>query len=138
MLTRAVFALVLCLGAPAVAAAETKVLALGLNDHEVSQEELEKAAALPAPRFNSGAIAYVLAAEVKKGDLVEITLVKDGEPLMGNSETLAEDRERYLLQAGKRGVPAGGWPDGKYQAAVKITRDGKAIIEQSSTAIPFE
>ena len=40
MLTRAVFALVLCLGAPAVAAAETKVLALGLTDHEVSQEEL--------------------------------------------------------------------------------------------------
>ena len=138
MLTRAVFALVLCLGAPAVAAAETKVLALGLTDHEVSQEELEKDAALPAPRFNSGAIAYVLAAEVKKGDLVEITLVKDGERLMGNSETLAEDRERYLLQAGKRGVPAGGWPDGSYQAAVKITRDGKAIVEQTSAPMPLE
>jgi hypothetical protein len=138
MLTRAVFALVLCLGAPAVAAAETKVLALGLTDHEVSQEELEKGVGLPAPRFNSGAIAYVLAAAVKKGDTVEIAFVKDGEPLMGNSETLAEDRERYLLQAGKRGVPAGGWPDGSYHAAVKITRDGKAIVEQSSTAIPFE
>ena len=137
MLTRAVFALVLCLGAPAVAAAETKVLALGLTDH-LSKEELEKDAALPAPRFNSGAIAYVLAAEVKKGDLVEITLVKDGERLMGNSETLAEDRERYLLQAGKRGVPAGGWPDGSYQAAVKITRDGKAIVEQTSAPMPLE
>ena len=138
MLTRAVFALVLFLGVPAVAAAETKVLALGLADHEVSQEELEKAAALPAPRFNSGAIAYVLAAEVKKGDVVEIALVKDGEPLMRNSETLAEDRERYVLQAGKRGVPAGGWPDGSYQAALKITRDGKAIIEQSTPPVPLE
>jgi hypothetical protein len=138
MLTRAVFALVLCLGAPAVAAAETKVLALGLTDHEVSQEELEKGVGLPTPRFNSGAIAYVLAAAVKKGDTVEIAFVKDGERLMGNSETLAEDRERYLLQAGKRGVPAGGWPDGSYHAAVKITRDGKAIVEQRSTAIPFE
>ena len=75
---------------------------------------------------------------MKKGDLVEITLVKDGERLMGNSETLAEDRERYLLQAGKRGVPAGGWPDGSYQAAVKITRDGKAIVEQTSAPMPLE
>ncbi len=138
MLTRAVFALVLILGVPGVAAAETKVLALGLADHEVSQEEAEKGAALPAPRFNSGAIAYVLAAEVKKGDVVEIAFVKDGKTLMGNSETLAEDRERYLLQAGKRGVPAGGWPDGGYQAKVKITRDGKTLVEQTSTAMPFE
>jgi hypothetical protein len=70
--------------------------------------------------------------------LVEIAFVKDGEPLMGNSETLAEDRERYLLQAGKRGVPAGGWPDGSYHAAVKITRDGEAIVEQTSAPMPLE
>ncbi len=57
---------------------------------------------------------------------------------MGNSETLAEDRERFLLQAGKRGVPAGGWPDGSYQATVKITRDGKTLVEQASAPIPFE
>ena len=138
MLTRVVFALVLFLGAVSFAAAETKVLALGLTDHEVSQEELDNGAGLPAPRLNSGAVAYVLAAELKKGDTVEIALIKDGKPLMGNSETLAEDRERFLLQAGKRGVPAGGWPDGSYQATVKITRDGKTLVEQASAPIPFE
>ena len=141
MLTRALFALVLILGtvaATALSAGESKVLALGLTDHEVTQEELEKGEALPSPRFNTGGIAYGLAQELKKGDAVEIAFVKDGTPLHRNSETLAEDKERYLLQAGKRGVPAGGWPDGKYQAALKITRDGKTLIEQSSTAIPFE
>ena len=141
MLTRALFALVLILGtgaATALSAGESKVLALGLTDHEVTQEELEKGEALPSPRFNTGGIAYGLAQELKKGDAVEIALVKDGTPLLRNSETLTEDQERYLLQAGKRGVPAGGWPDGKYQAALKITRDGKTLIEQSSTAIPFE
>ena len=47
------------------------------------------------------------------------------QPLLTNSETLAEDKAKFLLQAGKRGVPAGGWPEGTYHAAVKITRDGK-------------
>ena len=94
--------------------------------------------ALPVPRFNSPAIAYVWAAQLKKGDSVEIALVNEDKPLLSNSETLAEDRTRYLLQAGKRGVPAGGWPEGSYHAALKITRDGKTLIEQTSAPIVFE
>jgi hypothetical protein len=35
-------------------------------------------------------------------------------------------------------VPAGGWPEGNYSARLKITRDGKTLIEQKSTQIPFE
>ena len=59
--------------------------------------------------------------------------------MLTNSETLAEDKETYLLLAGKRAVPAGGWPqEWKYSASVKITRDGKTLIEQSSAPIPFE
>jgi hypothetical protein len=83
-------------------------------------------------------VAYVLAADVKKGDAVEIALVKDGKALMHNTETLAKDEAKLLLQAGKRGVPAGGWPDGSYAANLKITRDGKIIVEQTSEAMPFE
>ncbi len=141
MLTRALFALVLILGGMAATeagAGEPKVLALGLADHEVTQEDLAKGATPPVPRFNSAGVAYGLVQDLKKGDAVEIALVKDGEPLLANNETLAEDKDSYLLQAGKRGVPAGGWPDGKYQAALKVTRDGKALIDQSSDPIPFE
>jgi len=139
MLTRAVFALVLVLGMAAPAAAEdVTVLALGLADHEVGQEELETGTAPPVPRFNSPGVAYVLAAELKKGDVVEVTLVKDGKPLLRNDETLGEDRAQYLLQAGKSGVPAGGWPEGEYQAVVKITRDGKTLVEKETAPIPFE
>jgi hypothetical protein len=138
MLTRVLFALVL-LGASAPASAEeAKVLALGLTDHEVTQEELDKGAALPAPHFNMPAIAYASVADLKKGDTVEITLVNGDTPLLRNTETLAGDEAEYLLQAGKRGVPAGGWPEGSYHAALKVTRDGKTLIEQSSQPIPFD
>lgn len=139
MLTRALFALALICGTAAAASAEeTKVLALGLADHEVTQEELEKGETPPAPHFNTPAVAYVLAANLKKGDMVEITLNNGDRPLLSNTETLAEDRARYVLQAGKRGVPAGGWPEGSYHAELKITRDGKPLIEQTTEPIVFD
>ena len=139
MLTRVLFALALICGTSAAASAEeTKVLALGLADHAVTQEELGKGKTPPDPHFNTPAIAYVWAANLKKGDNVEIVLVNGDAPLLQNTETLAEDQPNYLLQAGKRGVPAGGWPEGAYYAAVTITRDSKPIIEQTSPPIPFE
>ena len=140
MLTRALLIGLLICGVPGAAAAEdAKVLALGLADHEVTQEELDKGAALPVPRFNSPAVAYVSVANLKKGDTVELSLANNEKPLLTNSETLAEDRATFLLQAGKRGVPAGGWPsEWTYLAKLKITRDGKVLIEQATSPIPFE
>ena len=139
MLTRALFALALICGMSVAAAAEdAKVLALGLTDHEATKAELETGAALPAPHFNTPAVAYVLAANLKKGDMVEVTLVDGDTPLLKNTETLADDQSSFLLQAGKRGVPAGGWPEGTYHAALKVTRDGKTLIEQKSEPIPSD
>jgi len=139
MLTRVLFVLLLICttGAPAWAE-DPKVKALGVTEHEVTQAELETGGTLPVPRFNTGAIAYVWAADLKKGDSVEIALVIGDKSLLHNTETLAEDQANYLLQAGKRGVPAGGWPEGHYHAELKITRDGKPLIEQSSTPVAFE
>jgi hypothetical protein len=151
MLTRALFAVVLISGwaglfgpeletaAGATAAPqETKLLAFGITDHEITEAELEKGSALPVPHFNTPAVAYVLAANLKKGDIVEITLVNGDIPLLHNTETLAEDQASYLLQAGKGGVPAGGWPEGTYHAELTITRDGKPLIDQSTTPIAFD
>ena len=138
MLTRVLFALVLVVAYIPAWAEDAKVLALGLADHEVTQEELDKGTALAAPRFNTPAIAYTSIANLKKGDVVEIMLVNDDRPLLHSTETLTEDQTKYLLQAGKRGVPAGGWPEGSYHAALTVTRDGKPLIEQSSAPIPFD
>ena len=140
MLTRALFALALICGtAGAAEAQETKVVALGLADHEVSEQELGNGAAPVVPKFNTPAIAYMLAADLIKGDVVEITLSNTEKALLTNTETMAEDKASVLLQAGKRGVPAGGWPsEWKYFAKVTITRDGKTIIEQATEPIPFE
>jgi hypothetical protein len=139
MLTRVLMALALICGLSAAALGqETKVVALGLVDHEVTEQELAAGAPLSAPQFNTPAVAFVLAAELKTGDVVEIALFNDDRSLMTNSETLAEDKATYLLQVGKRGVPAGGWPEGSYHAVAKIMRDGKSLIEQATDPIPFE
>ena len=139
MLTRVVFALIVTVGfAAAASAQDAKVLALGVTDHVVTEEEAEKGATLPVPRFNTPAIAYVLAADLKKGDTIEVALFNEDKSLLHNTQTLSEDQAKLLLQAGKRGVPAGGWPEGSYSAKVTITRDGKTLIEQSSKPLAFE
>lgn len=139
MLTRALFAIVLICGTSgAIAAEEPKVLALGLADRPVTQEELVGGETPAPPRFNSPGIAYALVQGLKQGDVLEIALVKDGTRLMHNTETLGQDQDKTLLQAGKGGVPAGGWPEGQYQAEIKVTRDGKPVIAQETDPIPFD
>lgn len=152
MLTRALFAFVLIMGSAMVGfgtrtlardesgsgQAEVKVLALGITDHEVTAEELEKGVTPPAPRFNTPALAYVLAANLKKGDIVQLRLWNEDKAVVRNEETLESDKAKYLLLAGKRGVPPGGWPDGTYHAKLTITRDGKPLIKDNTKPIPFE
>jgi hypothetical protein len=139
MLTRALFALALICGMAATATAEdATVVALGIADHAVNQEELEKGEAQSTPKFNTPAVAYALAASLKKGDTVDIELFNNDNSLMRNTGTAGEDGAKVLVQAGKRGVPAGGWPEGSYHAKVTITRDGKTLVEQSSKPIAFE
>jgi acetamidase/formamidase len=117
---------------------EVKVVALGLTDHKVTEEELAKGDKLPTPHFNTPAVAYVLATNLKKGDSVEITLKNGNAPLLHNIQQLTEDQASLLLQAGKTGVPAGGWPEGTYTASLEIKRDGKSLISQSSEPVPFD
>jgi hypothetical protein len=80
----------------------------------------------------------VLAGALKKGDTVDVELFNNDKSLMRNTETAGEDGAKVLVQAGKRGVPAGGWPEGNYHAKVTISRDGKPVVEETSTPIPFE
>jgi hypothetical protein len=150
MLTRVLFAFVLISGLAAIAglgpqalaggesASKTKVLAFGLTDHEVTAEELEKGATLPVPRFNTPALAYVLAANLKKGDMVQLRLWNEDKAVVRNEATLDSDKPNFLLLAGKRGVPPGGWPGGTYHAALEITRDGKPLISETTKPMVFE
>ena len=88
MLTRALLALTLICGLAAAASAEdAKVIALGLTDHEATKAEIESGSGLLAPHFNTGGVAYVLAANLKKGDIVEIALVHGEAPLLQNMES---------------------------------------------------
>jgi hypothetical protein len=139
MLTRALLALLLfsCAIWPA-AAEDTKVVALGVADRVVTEADIAGGAAIAVPRFNTPGVAYVLLGNAKKGDEVRVDLKKGDASLMHSVETLGEDKATFLLLAGKRGVPTGGWPEGTYTAAVKVTRDGEPVIEQSSKPVAFE
>ena len=139
MLTRVLFAIFVLIGTLGAAwAQDTKIVALGLTDRPVTKDELTGGAELQTPKFNTPGVAYVLVAHAKKGDAVEVALTKDGKSLMHNVRELEADEAGLLLLAGKGGVPAAGWPDGKYAAHVKITRGGQTIAEQETDPIPFE
>lgn len=139
MLTRVLFAIAVLIGSVGlVSAQETKVVALGLADRPITKDELTSGAELNTPKFNSPGIAYVLVAHAKKGDKVEVALLMDGSSLMHNVRELEADEAGLLVQAGKTGVPAGGWPEASYTARVKITRGGETIAEQETDGIAFE
>ena len=139
MLTRVLFAVVLILTATSAAGAQdTAVVALGLSDHKVSEDELAKGDPPATPKFDTAGIAYVWVAHPKKGDTVEVTLMKDGKALMHNRREVDADASDVLLQAGKTGVPAGGWPKGGYSASVTVTRDGNELLAQESEPAAFE
>jgi hypothetical protein len=139
MLTRVLFAVFLILrSCGGVFAQDTTVVALGLADHTVAEDELTSGATFATPKFNTPGVAYVLIAHAKKGDKIEVHLTKDGKSLMRNVRELEADDDGVLLQAGKAGVPAGGWPKGSYAAKVKITRGGETIAEQETDGVPLE
>jgi len=117
---------------------KTTVVSFGITDHKVDEAELLKRRALPKPRFNSPGVAYGWVAHAKKGDKIEVHLTKDGESLMHNLREVTDDDIDVLLQAGKTGVPAGGWPKGQYTAKVTVTRGGETVAEQETDPIPFE
>jgi hypothetical protein len=139
MLTRVLFAAVLLLGSMGAAfAQDATVVALGLTDHKVTEDELMDGAELAAPKLDTAGVAYVLVAHAKKGDTIELHLAKDGTSLMHNVRELDADEDGVLVLAGKTGVPAGGWPAGQYTAKVKLTRGGETLAEQETDPIPFE
>ncbi|MEM9591549.1 MAG: hypothetical protein AAF967_09465 [Pseudomonadota bacterium] len=118
--------------------AKTTVVSLGLADRPVDEETLLKREALPKPQYNSAGVAYGLVAHAQKGDKIEIHLKLDGNSLMNNVRDVTDDDASVLLQAGKTGVPAGGWPKGGYTAHITVTRDGETVAEQETDPIPFE
>ena len=77
------------------------MLALGIADHEVTQAEIEKGEALQCAAFQLAGHSLCLAANLKKGDIVEIALSKTDEALLHQRETLAEDQATLSAASGQ-------------------------------------
>jgi hypothetical protein len=56
-------------------------------------------------------VAYAWAINLREGDKLEVSLVKDRAPLAENSVTLDRGKAQYMLFAGKK-RPPGGWTSG--------------------------
>ena len=110
----------------------------GSHRPSVTQEETEKGGAPRAEtQHTRGCLCLHLAASegrYSRGGAVQRRQVADAE----HRDRRARTGRKFSMQAGKRGVPAGGWPEGSYSAKVTITRDGKTLIEQSSKPVAFE
>ncbi len=139
MLTRVLLALAILVGSAASAwAAEPTIAALGLTDHATSEEEAATPDALAKPNSKTGGVAYVLVEGVEDGDRVTVRLMNEDASLMHNVVTVEGGAERVFLQAGKTGVPAGGWPEGEYSAKVEVVRGGDMVLEKSSEPITLD
>ncbi|MFD0985941.1 hypothetical protein [Methyloligella solikamskensis] len=139
MLTRVLLTLIILMGGVSGAlAGEPEIVALGLTDHATSAAEAEKGEALAVPGQKSGGVAYVVVDGLDKGDEVTVRLMNEGKSLMHNVATAETAGGKVFLQAGKTGVPAGGWPEGDYTAKVEIKRGADMLVEKTSEAMKFE
>ena len=71
----------------------------------------------------------------QEGDELKITLIDvDGAGFFAHTETLEKTQALTMRAAGKR-APQGGWPEGRYEAVIDLSRDGQIVdsIEASVT-----
>lgn len=66
----------------------------------------------------------------RAGDVVVLTLTGPQGAVLRHSETLPRDKARYFRAAGKRA--SGKWPEGTYEAQVRIIRDGAEISRRAA------
>ena len=113
------------------------MLALGLADHAVTEEELAKGETPPVPRFNTPGVAYVWR-QSQEGRHRRDRARQGRQAADAQHRDAQRGQGEPCCRPASEAVPAGGWPEGEYQASLKITRDGKTLIEQATDPIPFE
>jgi murein DD-endopeptidase MepM/ murein hydrolase activator NlpD len=77
-------------------------------------------------------VAYMLAINLRAGDVITVTLEGAGEPAR-NQVTLDRNKAQYMLFAGRK-RPAGGWQPGDYMARVTVERGGQIVLERKLSA----
>jgi murein DD-endopeptidase MepM/ murein hydrolase activator NlpD len=106
----------------------------GFAGGPVTNEAIE-AGAIAAPTSASPAlVAYMRVIEPQKGDELEITLRgPDGTVLASRRmPPLDRDQAQDFVFVGRKRPPAG-WPPGRYQADLKVWRDGKPALQKAIT-----
>jgi Peptidase family M23 len=112
---------------------EGDILQFGWSPARVELEALEAGAlssSEPAQDWPA-LVAYVLAINLRAGDLVKISVEGQGEPAV-NAVTLDRNKAQYMLFAGKK-RPAGGWAAADTTARVTVERGGKTVLARDLT-----
>ena len=79
-------------------------------------------------------IAYMRAINLKVGDEISLQIVDPTGQVAQTSEKLDHDKAEFLLFVGQK-PHSENRPIGTYHAHVKVLRDGKVELEQSSETI---
>jgi hypothetical protein len=126
------------LWAPALRAAlayrDRTVLNVGFASAPVTMEQVE-AAEVPGEALDVDApalVAFVRVVGLRAGDVQRLALREpDGQTIVDHAAApLDRHKAQVLLFAGKK-RPASGWAPGAYMATYTVSRDGKAVLEQS-------
>lgn len=109
-----------------------QVVDTGFTDHPVDQAAID-AGGVPAPGAEAPyLVAYVLATNLRAGDVVRFTLSGPGGVVLapGVQPPLAASRQQLPLYVGKR-RPAAGWPKGTYRAELRVENAGRPVLTRS-------
>jgi Peptidase family M23 len=111
------------------------IIQLGWAQDKVSMERLESGSlpdAAPSKDWQA-LVAYMLAINLRAGDVVTVTMqAPSGDPAT-NTITLDRNKAQYMLFAGKkRGTQ--GWASGEYKAQVTVRRGGKLLLDKKIAA----
>jgi murein DD-endopeptidase MepM/ murein hydrolase activator NlpD len=116
--------------ARAMAYREPQLINQGFAAGGVSMGQIEEGAIAAPGADPSALVAYVRLIGLKLGDRPALELDGPAGPLAAPAPApLDHDKAQYMLFAGVR-RPAAGWPKGRYQARVTVTRHGKPVLER--------
>ncbi|THD67172.1 peptidoglycan DD-metalloendopeptidase family protein [Phenylobacterium sp.] len=117
--------------AQALAYRRGAVLNVGFSAGLASMDAVEEASISP-PKTTSSIVAYARLIGLEADDVVEVSVIgPDGKVFVRDVlPALDHDKAQWIVQAGRKAAPAGGWPHGAYSAQVQVRRGGAVALSR--------
>lgn len=107
------------------------ILNAGFAGAPVTLAAIETGELAPVTTSAQALVAYMRAIGLEKGDELELVLTGPGgaQLLTHRLPPLDRDKAQFFAMAGRKRPPAG-WPSGRYEADLRVHRDGKPVLQR--------